>query len=168
MQPIRSMLFGAVLSTIVVASSASGCEEVQATNAPGDLSAPGGACTARVTVSPMGGWFQLSVLAGSGETRSLADDVNGIAWIDADTLVYAVSPIYGKPGIFSFECGSTGEPKRLVAPVTFNDYGPNGADYFELRSVHDREIAYYYAPDVEGVDAGALRSEESTRRVSVD
>jgi hypothetical protein len=168
MPSYRNTIFGLSLSTFVIASGAGACEEVPAANAPGVFPAPGGKCTAQVTVSPMGGWFQLSARAGSGEAKLLADDVNGIAWIDADTLVFAVSPIYGKPGIFSFDCNGSGESRRLVAPVTFNDYGPNGADFFELRSVDGREVVYYYAPDVDEMDADALRVEQNTRRVSVD
>lgn len=79
------------------------------------------------------------------------DDVTGVAFFGSANLVYSVSPVYGSPGVFRFNCKS-GVISAIVRPRTFSQAYPKGADYFELKRIREADnlIYFYYVPDVDG------------------
>src|SRR5262249_37122570 len=91
------------------------------------------------------------------------------AWASDNALVYSVSPIYGTPGIFMFDCASK-ETRRLVGPVTVDKAYPQGADYFELKKLSPEKklVYFYYAPDVDAVDFTQFRTDRNLFQVSID
>jgi hypothetical protein len=82
-------------------------------------------------------------------------------------MVYSASPIYGKPGIFLATCAAAPVVKMIVAPVNADAAYPQGADYFEIRSVSNGRVQYLYGADVDTTDFTKLRSTDSNVR-SVD
>jgi hypothetical protein len=86
------------------------------------------------------------------------EDVSGLVWRDGSQLVYSVSPIYGKPGIYLYDC-RVQKSTRIVAPKNVNEHYPAGADYFELKTIDNTGlIRFYYAADVDDVDFTKFRS----------
>jgi len=154
-----------VSSTLIAASVS------RVYNKPGVFSSPNRACEASLKISEMGGFLNLFICRQSGKCvdPDVAKDVTGIAWLNGNNLVYTVSPIYGKPGIFLLTCAS-GKTKRIIGPKTINKAYPDGADYFELQgaSSSDSKIYFYYAPDIDLVDFNKFRSREFLYEVRLD
>jgi hypothetical protein len=95
-------------------------------------------------------------------------DVSGLSWIDPHTLVYSVSPIYGRPGIYVYDCIDK-RIRRIVAPTNTDSRYPDGTDYFELKDIRKGGVIYfYYAPDVDQVDFRTFRSRRFVYRVWAD
>lgn len=93
-------------------------------------------------------------------------DVTGVAFAGDAKVVYTVSPVYGKPGVFLFDCASR-RLVTLVRPRFFNHAYPDGTDYFELSKASGNDIYFYYAPDVDSADFAALRTEAHLYRVDL-
>jgi hypothetical protein len=75
---------------------------------------------------------------------------------DGRWLVYAVSPIYDVPGIFSYDT-QMAITRRLVAPRTLTHAYPDGADYFVICTLEPRDagqylITYIRLPHVDKID----------------
>jgi len=77
--------------------------------------------------------------------------------LENDELAYSVSPIYGKPGIFIFDCIAK-KTRRIAAPRHLDAAYPDGADYFELHALRNAQIEFYYAPNVDTIDFNTLRT----------
>jgi len=122
-----------------------------------------------LSVSGMGGFLILSAGPVNQEPKIKVDDVTGVIWLSERVLVSSVSPIYGRPEVFMFDC-QTGEIKVLVKPETINQPYPDGEDYFELMGLSEgkREILYFYSKSVENVDLKNFRNETNLRRFRVD
>src|SRR3990172_2261085 len=122
---------------------------------PGTFLQQGGRCQANLEVAELGGYLILDIMRiPKGRHIEPVEDVSGIAWASKDMLIHTVSPIYGKPGLFTRSC-STGQTRRIVAPKTVSKAYPDGADYFRLHSVSLKapgKIRFYYAPAVDKVD----------------
>jgi len=90
-------------------------------------------------------------------------------WRDADRLIYSVSPIYGRPGLFELDCRSA-HTRTIVAAVTKDKGYPDGADYFELTSVDPKkqQACFYYSPDVDSPDFDGFRTPEHIRCVHLE
>jgi len=114
----------------------------------------------------MGGFKELELLPKNGKAHRIRD-VTGLTFVGESTLVYTVSPIYGKPGLFKYNC-TTRKTNALVKPVTINKTYPHGADYFELHSVEDKKVCYYYSLDVDSTDFHSFRREENLRCMSIE
>lgn len=102
--------------------------------------------------------------------KSEAKDVTGIAWISDNDLVYTVSPIYGQPGIFLFDCASM-QTKRILGPKNADTAYPDGTDDFELQSVSfDRvkKLFFFYAPNVDQVDFKKFRTKDFLYQINLD
>ncbi len=140
-------------------------------NKAGTYQPQGGECQALLEVSDMGGFFVLTIIRISDGWRGESvDDVAGIAWGAKDLAIFAVSPIYGKPGVFVSSC-ATGRTNRIVAPRTFNQASPDGADLFELHSLSREsggKIRFFFAPDVELVDFHSFRTDSFLFEVGFD
>ena len=68
---------------------------------------PDGKCEASLEINEMGGFLTLSVSSKYNQgTIYEVDDITGMAWISASELVFTVSPIYGRPGIYLLNCNS--------------------------------------------------------------
>lgn len=130
----------------------------------GAYHSPSGDCAVRLAISAQGGFRKLLLMRAASFSVHIADDVTGIAWLSGSELVYSVSPLYGSPGVFLFNCADpTAKPMTLVAARTFNAAYPKGADFFELKSVIGRRIIYYYGADVDEIDFILLRSAPNER-----
>lgn len=130
-----------------------------------------GRCQASLQIAELGGYPVLTITKRpKGRYIEPIEDVSGMAWETADRLVFTVSPIYGRPGVFVFSC-STQRIRRLVAPKTFGDATPDGADYFELQSLKlgmKGKIRFYYAPDIERIDFNVFPRETDLFEVNFD
>jgi len=93
---------------------------------------------------------------GPSTPARVVDDVTGVLFVVPDRLVYSVSPIYGRPGVFAFNC-RTGRVRRLVRPKNVDPSYPEGLDYFELAWLKDDRIYFYYAADVDRADFTTFR-----------
>lgn len=134
----------------------------EVTNQQGEYQSPDGKCKALLKINSTGGYKVLSINLPSKDNSHdgiIANDITGMAWIRGDELVYTVSPIYGRPGIFLFNCSSM-NAKQILGPKTINKAYPDGADYFELHSISNGKIYFYYAPDVDHVDMNKFRTKE--------
>lgn len=123
----------------------------------GDFASPNGKCRATLTVSSMGGFLILTL---SKEVKRPVNDVTGMLWTSDDTLIYTTSPVYGRPGVYAYDCGLN-HTRRIVPPRTFSKAYPDGADYFQLSGVSSGSppIAYfYYAHDVDAMDLKGIES----------
>jgi hypothetical protein len=157
-----------VTSLLLAVATAACATNQPAVVAIGEHRAPSGDCTARLSVSPNGGFRQLFLAPPGSSGIHIADDVTGLAWISNSELVYAASPIYGAPGIFLVHCTSgVLKPVTVVAPRAYNAAYPKGADFFELKSAEGRRVTYYYGPDVDAIDFKSLRSAANERSVEV-
>jgi hypothetical protein len=128
---------------------------------PGTLVSPNGACQVEVAISGMGGATELTP---KGRKNPVARDITGALWRGPTKLVYSVSPIYGRPGLFEFDC-KAGAVKTLVEPANKSRAYPDGADYFELVRVDSgrNEACYYYAADVDSADFETFRAPNNLR-----
>ena len=114
----------------------------------------------------MGG-HTLLLLPSKAPQRQVIEDVSGVAYLRNDSLVFTVSPIYGKPGIFIYDCMSK-RKTRIVKPHTIDEAYPDGADYFELQDIRDNKVYFYYAPDVDSTDFTIFRNKGSLYQVNTD
>lgn len=124
-------------------------------NRPGSFRSKSSECTFSMRRSGMGEGLILHL-----PRKKPVIDVTGATFYGAAELVYSVSPIYGSPGVFKFNCKS-GITSVIVKPRTFDRGYPKGADYFELRGVRDADklIYFYYLPHVDGPGIEQLREE---------
>jgi hypothetical protein len=129
-------------------------------NQPGEYVSPSGVCTALLKTSSLGGFLVLTVKTRSNKSTTIKD-ITGMAWTGIDKLVYTTSPVYGSPGVYIYGCNSN-RLRRIIAPHNIDGAYPNGADYFELRSVSNTipaVVFFYYAPDVDKVDFKTFRTQ---------
>jgi len=131
----------------------------RADNALGSFSAPAGPCKIQVDISPRGGFRVLSLPSKLGKRRRVSDVVSYM-FTDDGGVVYSVSPIYGVPGIYLFDCSSR-VVRRLVAAKNRDPAYPKGADYFELVGARGTKVLFYYAPDIDHVDVNKVRTSQN-------
>jgi hypothetical protein len=124
---------------------------------PGLYKGPGGVCTIRISTSGMGGFLELHLPKLKPDASDTVKDITGVIFIDGHRIAYTVSPVYGKPGVFLFDCKAK-RITRLVGPSSFDAAYPDGADYFELSNATDDEVLFHYAPDVDKTNFQALRT----------
>jgi hypothetical protein len=121
----------------------------------GTYTSPGGGYTALLEHGE-GDMSVLTIVSKSDGRRSKSiDAVTGIVWISESKLLYSVSPIYGIPGIFVFDCRKM-KMKRILGPKTFRKGWPDGVDDFQLKEFSEGKIYFYYAPDIETANPYAL------------
>jgi hypothetical protein len=125
-----------------------------------------GRCTISLEVSGMGG-HTLLALPSKAHQKEVIGDVTGVAYRSNASLVFTVSPIYGRPGIYIYDCVSE-RKKQTVKPRSINKAYPDGVDYFELQAVAENKIYFYYAPDVESTDFTRFRSKDFLYEVNID
>jgi len=126
---------------------------------PGSLDSPNGRCKATLKVSAEGGFPVLSVTSPTARSTEVSD-VTGIAWVGSGMLIYTVSPVYGKPGLFILDCNSM-QTKRIIGPRSISAAYPDGADYFELTGISgssNKTVFFYYSPDVDVTDFRVFRT----------
>lgn len=162
-----SLLFAGCASLFPNPALTRSAEVVTAARTPGQYPSPGAHCEASIDVSEMGGFLILSAGRLHGAKRHVVRDITGMAWAGSWDLIYTVSPIYGKPGLFRLNCSTMVEHK-VVPPRTFSRAYPDGADYFELESVEVLGVVkarFYYTPDVDEADFASFRSLQNQRVV---
>jgi hypothetical protein len=125
---------------------------------PGIFQPHNGKCQAEIAISGLGGFKILFIRQMDAMTSQETKDITGIAWLTDSVLVYTVSPIYGNPGVYMFDC-TTKETKRIIAPKNINAIYPNGADYFELYRLSADKVHFYYISDVDSIDFKGFRSQ---------
>lgn len=125
---------------------------------PGIFPSNNSSCQADISISELGGFKVLSIRQMDAMVSQETEDVTGIAWMTESILVYSVSPIYGNPGLYIFNC-TTKETKRIVAPKNINAGYPNGADYFELYRLSADKVYFYYTADVDSINFKTFRSQ---------
>lgn len=132
----------------------------------GQHRSPGGACEVRISLSAENGAHELFLVR--PKSALVTEDLSGAIWRDANRLVYSVSPIYGRPGLFELDC-RTAHSRTIVAAVKKDKAYPDGADYFELVSVNPKkqEACFYYSPDVDSPDLEGFRTQKYIRCVSL-
>ena len=97
------------------------------------------------------------------------EDATGIAWMTDYVLVYSVSPIYGKPGIYKYDY-QTGISDYVVEPKSIDSAYPDGADFFELQSIDSRkrQLFFYYGACADSIDFTVFQSPKYLFRVNLD
>lgn len=125
-----------------------------------------GRCRISLEMSDMGG-FQILNLPSKAKRKIKVDDVTGIAYRTNDSLVFTVSPIYGSPGVYIYDC-VLNQKRRIVNPRTIDKAYPDGADYFELQDLRENKIYFYYAPAVDSTDFARFRSMNFLYEVNID
>jgi len=134
---------------------------------PGIFQPYKGEYLAELEVSSLGGFIVLSVMQKGAICLEEIKDVTGISWVTESLLIYSVSPIYGNPGVYIFNC-ITKETKRIVATKNINATYPKGADYFELYRLDRDKIYFYYTSDVDSVNFNEFRSQPFLFQVNFD
>lgn len=138
---------------------------------PGDLPSQTGAYVAGVSMGEAG-LRHLEVRTRSGRVLlAITDDISGLLWIpDEAGLLYAVSPVYGVPGVYAFD-RHLGTVRRVVRPTSLGDRNyPDGADFFTLCAVRGVSAGRYAVVYVrsshvdssrigDGLQKGALRTD---------
>lgn len=124
----------------------------------------GGTCEVKISTSTENGARVLTLVR--PKSALVTQDLTGAMWRDTNTLVYTVSPIYGRPGLFELDCPS-GLSRTVVSPTVRDKGYPDGADYFELVSVDPKlqEACFYYSPDVDREEFTSFRTPEHIRCV---
>jgi hypothetical protein len=98
------------------------------------------------------------------------EDVNGIQWLpDGNTLIFTVSPIYGKPGIYTWNVRDN-IIKQILKPKNFDKFAPDGKDFFEMLSLSEdgKNLFFFYSPEVEKTDFWKFRSKENLYTINID
>ncbi len=169
---LRLLLTLVYLSLSSMACDANSSHLAAVIDKTGVFLSPEGKCEATIRVSEMGGFRSLIVQDNSSKISSNEiKDITGIAWLNNEELIYSVSPIYGQPGIFLLNCSSPKSITRIAGPTTIDKAYPNGADYFELKSLSNRtdvKVLFYYAPDVDRVDFNHFRTSKYLYQVNLD
>lgn len=129
----------------------------------GVYKSPTGKCVVRVMISPKGGHKILHLTNGLEDVS----DVSGLGWLSRSSLAYSVSPVYGKPGIYVYNCDQK-RVARIVAPRKTDGHYPHGAEYFELKVVSNGRIYFYYAPDVDEINFRSFRTKSFLHSVNSD
>src|SRR5882762_2779099 len=70
---------------------------------PGNYNNGTGTCPVRITLSGQGGFRVLHLPSHDG-MREVVKDTTAVLFLDDRKIAYSVSPMYGKPGIFVFDC----------------------------------------------------------------
>ena len=117
-------------------------------------------------VSAEGGFKQL-LLESDLSKNEIVNDITSAIYFSNELLVFSTSPLYGNPGIFVYDC-SLKNIKRIVAPQKLNKAYPQGADFFELKSIEDDTIYYYHTTDVDKTDFNILRTNKYLFQVFID
>ena len=111
-----------------------------------ELYSPSRRCYAKVLEDARGRMLRARLYA----RERLVVEVAGareMAWA-GETLVYALSPASGRPGIYAWECGRP-SARRVVRPSRASLAHPAGSDVYQLVEI-DGDILYYaHAPDVD-------------------
>jgi hypothetical protein len=146
--------------------AAAGADAERGSLQVGEHRSPGGTCEVRISTSAENGARELSLVR--PKSALVTQDLTGAIWRDANTLVYSVSPVYGRPGLFELDCPS-GRSTTVVPPAVRDKGYPDGADYFELVSVDPRmqKACFYYFPDVDREDFTNFRTPEHMRCVQL-
>lgn len=110
--------------------------------------------------------MQLFLPSNSKKTR-IIDDITGAIYVTERLLAYTVSPIYGRPGVYLYDCLSR-EIKRIVKPNRIDKAYPDGSDYYELHGFEGNRINFYYVLDVDAADFHNFRTTENLYEVSID
>ena len=107
------------------------------------------------------------------ETRDLAvdekiiEDINGLFQVHG-FIFFATSPIYGKPGLWAYDCGRK-KMMQIIGPKTKNVDYPDGADYFQLKGVLKNKefylLKYIHVPDVESPEFSEEMSGRHMRNI---
>ena len=98
------------------------------------------------------------------------NDVTGIQWLpDGNTLIVTVSPIYGKPGIYTWNVRDN-IIRQILKPKTFDKFYPDGKDFFEMISLSEDgdKLFFFYSPDVDNTDFRKFRSKDNLYIINVD
>lgn len=127
----------------------------------GTYYSPENSFKAKITVSSLGGFKVCEIVEGENQIHRV-EDITALIWIGETEILYSVSPIYGKPGIFVFDC-KTKLKRVIVKPKNLISAYPNGADYFELKDYlsSKKEFSYYYASDIDSVDFKKFRNKNN-------
>ena len=133
---------------------------------PGSYQSKSGKCPITIVVSAEGGFKQL-LLESDLSKNEIVNDITSAIYFSNELLVFSTSPLYVNPGIFVYDC-SLKNIKRIVAPQKPNKAYPQGADFFELKSIEDDTIYYYHTTDVDKTDFNILRTNKYLFQVFID
>jgi hypothetical protein len=162
----KTILWCVSVSLFLIFNSAWADSEIVVHRNTGHYPSPDQSCSADIGIAEYGGFKVLTFRSGSSELILKVADATGMSWISPQTAVFSVSPIYGKPGIFSLDCKS-GKLGSLSTPLHFSEAYPSGADYFELlRVTSDGKIFFYYSHDVDKTDFERFRSRKNLREIT--
>ena len=152
-----------VMALYLIVISSLNAESINSIKQAGNYLSPDKKCTAELKIVQLGGFLQLNLRDEFKRFNHIANDITGLAWITRDSLIFSTSPVYGKPGVFIVTCQHPPKIATIVKPTNIDDSYPDGADYFELRSITDSHIRYYYGFDVDNIDFTHFRADQNLR-----
>lgn len=153
----RALARGIALAAIAAAPAAwarSGGIKVPAPGA--ELPSPSRQCLVKVLQDANNGGLRARLYARGRLVREVVD-TREMTWVD-EVLLFAVSPVSGKPGIYAWQCPRP-SVRRVVLPTRTSRKHPGGTDYYRLLRIDGETLYYAHAADV---DSGTL--EQDLRR----
>jgi hypothetical protein len=162
---LTSIFFLLVLVSFAFGASSG---EVPASITPGKIRPPNGKYESLITISE-GECRKLTVYRNESKPILVVNDITGIIWIDKNTLLYSVSPIYGdKPGIYLLSC-SIGKVQTIVPSKHYDKDYHGFTDYFELKSYSPEitTVFFYYSKDVDKTDFKNFRTERYLNKLDL-
>lgn len=129
----------------------------------GSYNLPDGSCSFSIKNSPKGNFKQLSFPASKGQTKDI-DDLTGVAFSSERYLVFTTSPMYGRAGIFLFNCAAK-TINQIVSPSHMTLAYPAGTDYYLLQKVDHATIYFYYAQDVDQINFANFEEKDNLYEV---
>ena len=140
----RALAFGLALAAAPAAWAGEGGVALPAAGA--ELPSPSRACLVKVLQDVGTGRLRARLYAHARLVLDIAD-TREMAWVD-EVLLFAVSPAFGKPGIYAWQCP---EPlvRRVVRPTRVSRDHPAGTDYYRLLRIDGRTLYFAHAPDVD-------------------
>ena len=136
-------------------------------NTVGEYFSKNHSCYFEIYSHENGGFNVLSIRLDKQTPLMEVADITGVIWDSPNKLIYSVSPIYGFPGIFIFDC-SDKQSRTIVKAINTDQAYPEGADYFELLQLEDNKLLYYYAKDIDEVDFRTFRSDSKINSITIE
>ncbi len=147
----RALAFGVALAAAPFARADDGRVALPAPGA--ELPSPSRVCLVKVLQDAGTGRLRARLYARARLVLDVAD-TREMAWVD-EVLLFAVSPAYGTPGIYAWQCPQP-SVRRVVEPTRISREHPAGTDYYRLLRIDGRTLYFAHAPDA---DSGSLEQD---------
>jgi hypothetical protein len=143
----RALVLGIALAAIGAALPALAREDGVGVPPPGaELPSPSRECLVKVLQDAGNGHLRARLYARARLVLDIAD-TREMAWVD-EVLLFSVSPDYGKPGIYAWQCPER-RVRRVVEPTRTSHDHPDGTDYYRILRIDGETLYYAHAADAQ-------------------